>query len=67
MPHDAVIMGVYIPSLLVAAAAGILAATLTALLLNKYGFSTRFSNPPLAYVGFAAIYTVIFASTVFPA
>jgi hypothetical protein len=66
MPNDINIMGVYLPPLLVAAVAGLLAASLTANLLNRSGLAARFSNPPLAFIGFLVIYTVIFGRTVFP-
>jgi hypothetical protein len=66
MPNDIDIMGVYIPPLLAAWVFGLLAATLTAEVLNRNGLAARFSNPPLAFISFVVIYTVLFGSTVFP-
>ena len=66
MPSDIDIIGVYIPPLLAAWLAGMLAATLTADILTRQGLAARFSNPPLAFLGFVVIYTVLFGSTVFP-
>jgi hypothetical protein len=66
MPSDIDIMGVYIPPLLAAWVAGMLASALTSDVLNRSDLAARFSNPPLAFISFVAIYTVIFGSTVFP-
>jgi hypothetical protein len=66
MPNDIDIMGVYIPPLLAAWVAGMLASALTTEVLNRSGLAARFSNPPLAFIGFVVIYTVLFGSTVFP-
>ena len=66
MPADINIMGVFIPPLLAASVAGLLAASLTILLFNSSGLAEKFSNPPLAFVGFVVIYSLLFGSTVFP-
>ncbi len=66
MPNDFNLMGVYIPPLLLAWIAGMLAASFTAQAINRHGMAAMFSNPPLTFVGLMVIYTVLFGSTVFP-
>ena len=66
MPNDISLAGVYVPPLLVAAVAGLVAASLTSRVLNRTGWVKHLSNPPLVYVAMVALYTVLFGSTVFP-
>ena len=57
-------MGVYLPPLLVAALAGLIAASLTASWLNRSGLVQHISSPPVAFLAMTAIDTVLFGSTV---
>jgi len=58
-PHEFAIGGVYMPPLLVAAVFGILAALLTANLLNRYRLSNYLFYPPLVFLALMIIYTVL--------
>lgn len=64
IPHEFAIGGVYMPPLLVAAFFGILAAILTAQLLNRYRLSRYFFYPPLVVLSLTVIYTVLFGTFV---
>jgi hypothetical protein len=66
MPHDLYFGDVYFPPLLAAAALGLIAASYTSRLMHKHGVMVRFANPPLVFIAFSVIYTVIFGSTIFP-
>ena len=59
IPNEFAIGGVYLPPLLVCSVLGLLLATVTARLLNKYRLSRYFFYPPLVFVAFAVIYTVL--------
>ena len=67
MPSDVEIMGVYIPPLLAAWVVAMVASSLTATALERQGLAARFSHPPLAFFAMVVIFTVFFASTLFPA
>ena len=58
-PHEFAIGGVLMPPLLVATVFGILAAIVTALLLNRWRFrlARRFFYPPLVILSLVVIYT----------
>ena len=58
IPHEFAIGGVYLPPMLVAAAAGLLAALMTTRLLNRYRLSKHFFYPPLVSLALIIIYTV---------
>ena len=59
IPHEIAIGEVFMPPLLVAGSLGLLAALITAQLLNRYRLSRYFFYPPLVLVALAVIYTVI--------
>jgi hypothetical protein len=61
-PHEFAIGGVYMPPLLVAAVFGVLAALVTARLLNHYRLSSYFFYPPLVSLALMIIYTVLIGS-----
>lgn len=58
--------GVFMPPLFVAALLGTIAAILTAALLNRYKLSLYFYYPPLVFVAFVAIYTVLIGTLIIP-
>ena len=62
MPHEFAIGGVYMPPLLVASLFGVIAAVVTARLLNRYRLSKHFFYPPLVFLALMVIYTVLFGT-----
>jgi len=58
IPHEFAIGEVYMPPLLVAAFLGIVAAFVTAHLLNRYRLSRYFFYPPLVFIALTVIYTI---------
>jgi hypothetical protein len=58
IPHEFAIGEVYMPPLLVAAFLGLIAAFVTAHLLNRYRLTRYFFYPPLVFVALTIIYTV---------
>ena len=64
MPHDFSVGGVYMPPLLIASALGLLAAVLTAKLLNRCRLSKYFFYPPLVFLALSVIYTVLIGTFV---
>jgi len=67
IPSEFVIGGVYFPPLLIAAAFGIVAAWLTAQLLNRYRLSRFFAYPPVVLLAMVVIYTVVIGTFLIPA
>ena len=59
IPHDIVVGGIYLPALLVAGLLGALAASVTALLLNRFRLSKYFFYPPLVFLALMVLYTVL--------
>lgn len=59
MPHEFALGEVYMPPLLIAAILGIIAAVVTARLLNRFRLSKYFFYPPLVFLALMVIYTVI--------
>ena len=57
IPHEFFIGGVYFPPLLIAAFLGVVAASFTAIALNRYRLSRFFFYPPVVFVALAVIYT----------
>jgi len=57
VPSELAIGGVYMPPMLIAGLLGVVAALLTASLLNRYRLSRYFFYPPLVFVALAVIYT----------
>ena len=66
IPSEFSISGVYFPPLLIAALIGVLAALLTALLLNRYRLSRFFFYPPLVFLALAVIYTGLIGTFLIP-
>ena len=66
IPSEFTIGEVYFPPLLIAAMIGLVAAWLTALLLNRYRLSRLFFYPPLVLLALTVIYTVIIGTFVIP-
>ena len=64
MPHDFDVSGVYMPPLLVAGFLGVLAAVITARLLNRFRLSKYFFYPPLVFLALSVIYTVLIGTFV---
>ena len=60
MPHEFAISGVYMPPLLIAGMLGVIAAMVTARLLNRYRLSKYFFYPPLVLLALMVIYTILF-------
>ena len=58
-PHEISLGGVYMPPLLVAAFFGVIAALVTARLLNRYRLSRYFFYPPLVFLALMVIYTLL--------
>ena len=67
VPAEFTIGGVYFPPLFIAGILGVLAASLAATLLNRYGMSRFFFYPPLVFVALAVIFTGFFGTFVVPA
>ena len=65
-PHEFSIGGVYMPPLLVAACCGVIAALVTARLLNRYRLSRYFFYPPLVFMVLAVIYTGLIGTFLIP-
>ena len=59
IPHELAIFGVYIPPMLLAAIFGIMAALVTARLLNRARLSRFFFYPPLVSLAMMIIYTIL--------
>ena len=66
IPHEFTLGGVYLPPLLIAALLGVLAAALTAMLLNRYRLSRYFFYPPLVFLALAVIYTGLIGTLFIP-
>jgi len=64
IPHEFAIAEVYMPPLLVAAFLGLVAAIVTARLLNRYRLTRYFFYPPLVFIAFTIIYTVLIGTFV---
>jgi len=59
IPHEFAIGEVYMPPLLVAGFLGLIAAMVTANLLNRYRLTRYFFYPQLVFVALTIIYTVL--------
>jgi len=66
VPGEVDIFGVYMPPLLPAATLGVIAALLTARLLNRSRLSRHFFLPGLVTVALVTVYTALFGTFVFP-
>ncbi|MGB5367995.1 MAG: DUF1656 domain-containing protein [Polyangiales bacterium] len=59
IPNEFAMGGVYMPPLLICGVFGVILASATARLLNKYRLSRYFFYPPLVFVSLVVIYTVL--------
>ena len=59
IPHEFAIGEVYMPPLLVAGFLGLVAAMVTAHVLNRYRLTRYFFYPPLVFIALTMIYTVV--------
>ena len=59
IPSDVQILGLYVPPLFVAIAAGLLCAIVLARLLNRTGLSRLFWHPPLAFAALWLLATAL--------
>jgi hypothetical protein len=66
IPSEFAIGGVYFPPLLIAGILGVVAALLTAMLLNRYRLSRIFYYPPLVFLALAVIYTGLLGTILIP-
>ena len=64
IPHEFAIGEVYMPPLLVAGFLGLIAAMVTAHVLNRYRLSRYFFYPPLVFIALTVIYTVFIGTFV---
>ena len=67
IPHELYIGEVFFPPMLLDAALGLLAASITARLLNRLRVSRYFYQPPLVLIALAVIYTGLFSIFLLPA
>jgi len=66
IPHEVHIGEVFFPPLLFDAALGLVAASITALLLNRFRMSRFFYHPSLVLIAMVVIYTGLFSILLFP-
>ena len=66
IPHEVYLGEVFFPPMLVDAALGLVAASLTARLLNRFRVSRYFYHPPLVLISLAVIYTGLFSIFLVP-
>ena len=66
IPHEVYLGEVFFPPMLVDAALGLVAAALTALLLNRFRVSRYFYYPPLVLIALAVLYTGLFSIFLVP-
>ncbi len=66
IPSEFTIGGVYMPPLLIASLIGIVAATITAILLNRIRLSRYMASPPLVFIAIAVIYTCVIGTFLIP-
>lgn len=66
IPHEFTVAEVYFPPLLIAALLGLVAATLTARLLNRFRLSRFFFYTPLVLLALAILYTVLIGTFLIP-
>jgi len=66
VPHEISISGVYFSPMLLSAIPGVVAAGLTAVLLNRYRLSRFFVYPPLIFVALSILYTSLIGALWLP-
>jgi Protein of unknown function (DUF1656) len=67
VPHELYVGEVFFPPILFDAALGLLAATITARLSNRFRVSRYFYSPPLVLIALTVIYTGLFSIFLLPA
>ena len=66
IPHEIHLGEVFFPPMLLDAALGLVAASLTARVLNRFRVSRYFYHPPLVLIALAVIYTGLFSIFLIP-
>ena len=66
IPHELRVGEVFFPPMLLDAALGLVAATITARLSNRFRVSRYFYYPPLVLIALTVIYTGLFSIFLFP-
>jgi Protein of unknown function (DUF1656) len=67
IPREIHLGDIFLPPMLLDAALGLVAASLTARLLNRFRLSRYFYHPPLVLIALAVIYTGLFSIFLVPA
>jgi len=67
VPHELYVGEVFFPPMLFNAALGLLAATITARLSNRFRVSRYFYSPSLVLIALTVIYTGLFSIFLIPA
>jgi len=66
IPRELFAGDVFFPPMLLDAVLGLIAASITAWLLNRFRLSRYFYNPPLVLIALAVIYTGLFSIFLIP-
>jgi hypothetical protein len=66
IPREIFLGEIFFPPMLLDAALGLVAASLTARLLNRFRVSRYFYHPPLVLISLAVIYTGLFSIFLVP-
>ena len=66
VPSEFTLGGVYFPPLLIAGFLGVLAASMTVMLLNRYRLSRFFYYPSMIFLALAGIYTGLIGTFLIP-
>jgi hypothetical protein len=66
IPHELYVGEVFFPPMLLNAALGLVAATITARLSNRFRVSRYFYQPSLVLIALTVIYTVLFSIFLIP-
>ena len=67
IPHELYVGEIFFPPMLLDAALGLVAAVITARLLNRFRLSRYFYYPSLVLIALAVIYTGLFSIFLIPA
>lgn len=66
IPKEVDIMGIYFSPTLLAGVLGVIAAIITAYLLNRFRLSRVFAFPPLVFLAVALVYTCLIGTFLIP-
>jgi len=66
IPSEVAIGGIFLPPLLLASILGVVAASLTVMLLNRYRLSRFFYYPPAIFLAMAVVYTGLIGTFFIP-